>query len=133
MRAGKCWLLNRVDVLVSPFSVNKRGERVVGSFVLVFSFMNIAMNITESILYARRQFGPLLGLVNASLKTVVWGAYFILVSVNTGVGGLKAVDLVVTAILLVTSIIQIVFSAKYMHVERIGGAKAQKQRDVAEA
>ncbi|KAI0171568.1 hypothetical protein BJ166DRAFT_623040 [Pestalotiopsis sp. NC0098] len=91
-----------------------------GSVILVFSVCTIVFDIVECVLYARRVLSPVALLVLAVLKTAAWGAYFILSIVSAAGGSVSWLDLLLSAILVSTSLSQLVLGARFTHRLRKG-------------
>lgn len=91
-----------------------------GGVVMALAIATIVFDIVECILYARRVLSPVTLLVLACLKTLAWGAYFILAIISAAQGSVAWLDLLLSAVLLSTSLRQLILGAKYTHQKRKG-------------
>ncbi|KAI1502491.1 hypothetical protein F5X99DRAFT_407987 [Biscogniauxia marginata] len=91
-----------------------------GGVVLALAAATLVLDVAEIVLYKRRRLAPALLLASACLKTLVWGAWFVLSVVAAAAGSVGVVDLVFGFVLAGTSIVQLVFGAIYTHRKRRG-------------
>jgi hypothetical protein len=82
--------------------------------------LTIIFCVIECIFYARRILNPITALVFAVLKSLMWLVYFIIsiAAAARGYGGVLGV--ILSLILVITSFVQMGFSAKYVHMKRKG-------------
>lgn len=93
---------------------------ITGGVILGLALATIIFAVTECVLYARRVLNPVTLLVLASLKTLAWGAYFILSIVSAARGSVSWLDLLLSLVLTSTSLTQLVLGAKYTRQKRNG-------------
>lgn len=93
---------------------------VTGGVIFGLALFTMIFDIVEAVLYARRVLSPVLLLVFACLKTLAWGAYFVLSIISAVRGSVGWLDLLLSLVLALTSLTQLVLGAKYTHRKRKG-------------
>ncbi|KAH9897601.1 hypothetical protein F4778DRAFT_242259 [Xylariomycetidae sp. FL2044] len=106
--------------------------RDTGAVVLVMAALTIIFDIVEVVLYKRRTLSPVLLLVLASIKTLVWGAYLILAIVNAARGSVSALDILLSLVLAMASLVQLILAARFTHQKRKGQFSKGKYAGVSE-
>ncbi|KAI6081482.1 hypothetical protein F4821DRAFT_25805 [Hypoxylon rubiginosum] len=94
--------------------------RISGGVALGLGLGTIIFDITEIVLYARRRLNPILLLSSACIKTLVWGAYFVIIAIGAAYGSVSVLDIILSLVLALTSIEQLVLGAVYTHRKRQG-------------
>ncbi|KAI1843461.1 hypothetical protein JX266_010287 [Neoarthrinium moseri] len=110
---GFSWLGYSVDDLA-------RVAVVVGSILLVFCIVTLAMCSAEVALYKTRKLSPVILLSFSCVKTFIWIVYFVAVLLAAAKGSPSALDLIIGIILVTTSIGQVVLSVTYTLKQRKG-------------
>ncbi|KAI0121235.1 hypothetical protein BJ170DRAFT_152359 [Xylariales sp. AK1849] len=93
---------------------------ITGGVILAFALFTVIFDIIEAILYAKRKLNPVLLLTFACLKTLAWGIYLVLTIVSAAKGSFSTLDFLLSLILVGTSVIQLIFGAKFTHQKRKG-------------
>ncbi|KAK6078892.1 hypothetical protein SCUP515_04331 [Seiridium cupressi] len=93
---------------------------ITGGVIFAFAILTIIFDIVECVLYARRVLNPVTLLVLAVLKTLAWGIYFIMAIVSAVRGSVGWLDILLSAVLVSTSLSQLIMGARYTHRMRKG-------------
>ncbi|KAL7620138.1 hypothetical protein AAE478_009131 [Parahypoxylon ruwenzoriense] len=92
-----------------------RYARITGGVVLGISIGTIVLSIAEGVLYAHRRLSPVLLLSLASVKTLIWGAYFVISVVSAVARSASMLDLALSLVLESTSVQLLVLGAVFTH------------------
>jgi hypothetical protein len=93
---------------------------VTGGVIFAFAICTIIFDIVECVLYARRVLSPVTVLVTSTLKLLAWGAYLILAIISAVRGSVGWLDILLSAVLVSTSLRQLIMGAQYTHRMRKG-------------
>ncbi|KAF7537528.1 hypothetical protein G7054_g3703 [Neopestalotiopsis clavispora] len=87
----------------------------IGTVLLVFCILTLALCATEAILYKASRLRPALLLAFACIKTTIWLVFFFFVVVSAAHGAPSPLNLIIAIMLAVTSVGQLVLGAIYTH------------------
>ncbi|KAI1400237.1 hypothetical protein F4819DRAFT_380395 [Hypoxylon fuscum] len=93
---------------------------ITGGVVLALSLGTLVLNIVEIVVYARHRLSPVLLLAFACVKTLVWGIWLVLCIYSAAVGSVSVLEILLSAVVAITSFAQLVLGAVYTHRKRKG-------------
>ncbi|KAH8655170.1 hypothetical protein BX600DRAFT_469226 [Xylariales sp. PMI_506] len=91
-----------------------------GGLLITFGALTIFFGIIEVTLFVLDRLSPVLFIVFSALRTLFWSTFLLLAIVGAARGNSSVIDLVLSIILLLTSILQVFMGATNKHKLRTG-------------
>lgn len=97
-----------------------REYSILVGIILAFVAVTFLLNVIEIILYVLRRLNPIVVILFAIVKLLGWGVTFVFSIYAASQRNISVGDVILSLILVVTSLTQLIFGAKYTHLRRKG-------------